>query len=243
MQVKKSMLALYIWMRFCLLVHHNYIDHPDFEFLFGILFVMTHSTVLVYLLLAGAVSSAASQPERINVTVLQSDGDQCPPADQLEAVRSNVTEMIRAFIKINSTRCSCGGGDWMRVANLDMTDQTQQCPSGFRNVESPRRSCGRPESDTCVSAMFPVNGVEYSRVCGRIIGYQFGSPNAFREGPNPRVIDGLYVEGVSLTHGSSPRKHIWTFPAALHENASHLSSTCQCTRRHHRSGNCTTVCR
>ena len=90
--------------------------------------------VLVYLLLA--VSSAASQ-ETINVTVLQSDGDQCPPADQLEAVRSNVTEMIRAFIKTNSTRCSCGGGDWMRVANLDMTDQTQQCPSGFRNVESP----------------------------------------------------------------------------------------------------------
>ena len=118
----------------------------------------------------------------------------------------------------------------MRVANLDMTDQTQQCPSGFRNVESPRRSCGRPESDTCVSAMFPVNGIEYFRVYGRIIDYQFGSPNAFREGPNPRVIDGLYVEGVSLTHGSSPRKHIWTFVAALHEDDSHIDSTCQCTR-------------
>ena len=166
----------------------------------------------MYLLLA--VSSAALQ-ETINITVLQSDGDQCPPADQFEAVRSNVTEMIRAFIKTNllpagsfqnpaiscvnlpqsspsgnywilnpstgnatlqycnnSTRCSCGEGGWMRVANLDMTDQTQQCPSGFRNVESPRRSCGRPESDTCVSAMFSVNGAEYSRVCGRIIGYQ-----------------------------------------------------------------------
>ena len=82
----------------------------------------------------------------------------------------------------------------------------------------------------CISAMFPVNSVEYSNVCGRIIGYQFGSPNAFREGPNPRVIDGLYVEGVSLTHGSTPRKHIWTFAATLHEDDSHLDSTCQCTR-------------
>ena len=59
---------------------------------------MTASTVLVYLILA--VSSAASQ-ETINVIVLQSDGDQCPTADQLDAVRSNVTEMTRTFIKTN----------------------------------------------------------------------------------------------------------------------------------------------
>ena len=177
MQTKKSTLAIYIWMQFCLLVHHSYIDRPGFDSLFSItVFVMIASTVLVYLLLA--VSSGASQ-ETINVVVLQSDGDQCPPADQLEAVRSNVTEMIRAFIKTNllsagsfqnpatscvnlpqssppgnywilnpstgnatlqycdnSTRCSCGEGGWMRVANLDMTEQTQQCPLGFRSVES-----------------------------------------------------------------------------------------------------------
>ena len=224
---------------------------------------MTASTVLVYLILA--VSSAASQ-ETINVIVLQSDGDQCPPADQLDVVRSNVTEMTRTFIKTNllpagsfqnpaiscvnlpqsnpstgnatlqycdnSIRCNCGEGGWMRVANLDMTDLNQQCPTGFRNVESPQRRClcGRPESATCVSVTFPVNSIEYSRVCGRILGYQFGDPNAFRVGPNPRVIDDFYVEGVSLTHGSSPRKHIWTFAAALHEHNNHVDSTCQCTR-------------
>jgi hypothetical protein len=109
-----------------------------------------------------------------------------------------------------------------------MTDQNQQCPSGLLSVASPRRSCGRLGSATCVSTTFPVNGVEYSRVCGRIIGYQLGDPNAFRDGPG--VIDDLYVEGVSLTHGSSPRKHIWTFAAALHEDSSHVTSTCQCTR-------------
>ena len=121
----------------------------------------------------------------------------------------------------------------MRVANLDMTNQNQQCPSGFISVESPRRRCvcGRPESATHVSTIFPINGIEYSRVCGRIIGYQFGSPNTFREAPNPRVIDDLYViEGVSLTHGSSSRKHMWTFAVAVHEDDSHLDSTCQCTR-------------
>ena len=213
---------------------------------------MIASTVLVCLLL---VSSAASQ-ERFNAVVLQSNRDQCPPADQLAAVRNNITEKIRTLIRNdtlapgsfqnpatscanlpqgspsgnywiqnpstgnatlqycdNTTRCSCSAGGWMRVANLDMTDQNHQCPSGFRNVASPRHSCGRPSSTTCVSTTFPVNGVEYSRVYGRVIGYQYGDPNAFRDGPNPRVIDNLYVEGVSLTHSSSPWKHIWTFRA------------------------------
>ena len=88
----------------------------------------------------------------------------------------------------NSTRCSCSAGVWMRVANLDMTDPNQQCPSGFRDVTFPRCSCGRPFSTRCISTTFPVNGVEYSRVCGRIIGYQYGSPNAFMisDGSNPR---------------------------------------------------------
>ena len=97
-------------------------------------------------------------------------------------------------------------------------------------MDSPRCSCGRPSSTTCVSTTFPVNGVEYSSVCGRIVGYQYGDPNAFRDGPSPSVIDDLYVEGVSLTRGSSPRKHIWTFAAVLHEDTSHITSTCQCTR-------------
>ena len=94
---KKSMLAIIFGCNFaCYIVHHSYIDCPDFDSLFSIIvFIMIASTVLVYLLLA--VSSAASQ-EGINVTVLRSDGDQCPPADQLEALRNNVTEMIRAPI-------------------------------------------------------------------------------------------------------------------------------------------------
>ena len=58
----------------------------------------------------------------------------------------------------------------MRVANLDMTDPTQQCPDGFKLInrtEPPLRTCGRPDghSDGCVSTKFPVHGMEYSRVC------------------------------------------------------------------------------
>ena len=71
-------------------------------------------------------------------------------------------------------RCCNSTGGWMRVAHLDMTDTNQHCPSGFRLITSPKRTCGTPGS-RCVSATFPLNGVKYSRVCGKIIGYQYYS--------------------------------------------------------------------
>ena len=98
-------------------------------------------------------------------------------------------------------------------------------------MTSPRRSCGRPGPAGCVSTTFPVHGVEYSRVCGKIIGYQSSTPDAFENYFTHRQtrIDGQYVDGVSLTYGRSPRKHIWTFAAALDEvRSSHF--VCPCTR-------------
>ena len=115
----------------------------------------------------------------------------------------------------------------MRVAHLNMTDPNQHCPSGFRLITSPKRTCGTPGS-RCVSTTFPLNGVKYSRVCGKIIGYQYGNPNAFGPYYNVRssTIDDKYVDGVSLTHGQRRRKHIWTFAAAYDET----KSVCPCSK-------------
>ncbi len=121
----------------------------------------------------------------------------------------------------------------MRVANLDMTDPNQNCPDGFRLVsrtEQPLRTCGRP-GPGCVSTTYPTYGVEYSRVCGRVIGYQDKTPDAF-EGyflNRAVTIDDVYVDGVSLTHGQSPRQHIWTFVNA-HDLHSKDQIVCPCTR-------------
>ena len=116
----------------------------------------------------------------------------------------------------------------MRVAHLDMTDTNQHCPSGFRLITSPKRTCGTPGS-RCVSTTFPLNGVKYSRVCGKIIGYQYGSPDAFKPYLLNRAItiDHSYIDGVSLTHGQSPRKHIWTFAAGPDEISSD-QNRCPC---------------
>ena len=42
-------------------------------------------------------------------------------------------------------------------------------------------------------------------------------------------IDSNYVDGVSLTHGSNPRQHIWTFAAAVDESGNTLEiDLCVC---------------
>ncbi len=122
----------------------------------------------------------------------------------------------------------------MRVANLDMTDPNQNCPEGLRLVtrtEPPLRTCGRPGPAGCVSTTYSTYGVEYSKVCGRIIAYQSSTPDAFDPYFDNRAlsIDDVYVDGVSLTHGQSPRQHIWTFANALDETRSD-AYVCPCTR-------------
>ena len=125
---------------------------------------------------------------------------------------------------------SCKGvaGGWMRVASIDMNETNSTCPSGLRTLTSPRRLCAMNiNGGGCSSAVLPVQGVDYSQVCGKIIGYQDKSPDAFRGAGG--AIDASYVDGISLTYGTSPRKHIWTFAAALHEFNSARALVCPCT--------------
>ena len=105
-----------------------------------------------------------------------------------------------------------GSKGWMRVANLDMTDPNQQCPPNFK-LYARDRLCGKStDGNACDSVKYTTSGVRYSKVCGRVAGYQFGSPDGLRVCPTC-TIDEPYVDGVSITHGDSPRKHIWTFAA------------------------------
>ena len=114
---------------------------------------------------------------------------------------------------------SCGGvtGGWMRVAYLDMTNSSHQCPSGLtQRTDSGVRSCvASSSSATCSSVLYRSHAIQYSRLCGKIIAYQANTVDGFyasRPGAGVRI-DSYYVDGVSLTHGNPPRKHIWTFAA------------------------------
>ena len=146
---------------------------------------------------------------------------------QLEKIKYDITHT-----RTNQGSYTCGGtGGWRRVVYLDMTNPNTTCPSGWQPTGYSKRTCGRATdgTNTCDSATFPVRGGEYKRICGRIRAYQWGQPEAFALSHIGHVttIDGVYAEGVSLTHGT-PRNHIWTFVAGATEYNQHSTHSCPC---------------
>ena len=145
-------------------------------------------------------------------------------------LRSANGSTVHVFCDMTLT-CKGVGGGWMQVAKLDMTNSSHQCPPGTRlRTNLPKRLCGiNSDHPDCTSTIFNVHSVEYRQVCGKIIAYQDAATDAFRSRVNSLSVDDNYVDGISLTHGSNPRKHIWTFAAALDEVGTIPHSNCPCT--------------
>ena len=135
-----------------------------------------------------------------------------------------VGSAVRVYCNMSLT-CGDVTGGWMRVANIDMTNSSQNCPSGLTLITSPKRVCDIT-STGCVSTEFDVHGVQYSHICGRVIAYHNIVPISFHY--QSRGIDADYVYGVSLTHGQNPREHIWTFAGASDESTISPSFKCPC---------------
>ena len=145
-------------------------------------------------------------------------------------LESSSEQAIQEYCDMERT---CGGveGGWMKVISINISNSSSSCPSGLKTLTSPKRLCAMNINGAgCSSAYLDVQGVEYSRVCGKIISYQQKSPDAFWPYYNNRAltIDQAYVDGISLTHGKNPRNHIWTFAAALHE-VQNPYTYCPCT--------------
>ena len=146
-----------------------------------------------------------------------------------------------------SLPCDGVTGGWMRVAALNMTDTSQQCPSGFKEPELNDlniRTCVRSSSNAGCSSINDLlylsqTNIQYSSVCGRVRGYQIGTTNAFRGYHYwSHGIDSEYVDGVSITRGNHPKHHVWTFAAALDKSGSQVQndnrqSYCPCQTTNH----------
>lgn len=104
---------------------------------------------------------------------------------------------------------------WLRVANLDLSDPYQECPSGFHLIhKQDKRLCAKNIKKGCQLIKFPTHYVEYKRVCGRARAFQVGTNNAFhRFKCDHCTIDDPYLDGLSITYGH-PRKHIWSLGAS-----------------------------
>ena len=128
--------------------------------------------------------------------------------------------------------CAGVGGGWRRIVNINI-GAGDDCPGEWRKDTQSGVSFCRVAIDdqyTCSSANFSTNGISYQRVCGRAKGYQKGDTAAFY-GAHPtfnKTIDEDYVSGLSITHGSNSRQHIWTFASGRGETYDNALN-CPCT--------------
>ena len=82
------------------------------------------------------------------------------------------------------------------------------------------RACGRPVNTrgSCAAILY-LTGLTYSRVCGRVIGYNFGTPNAFGQHGDPHIIN---FDGMNITR-EAQHDHIWSYVAG------YSPSDCPCS--------------
>ena len=160
-------------------------------------------------------------------------GAQCQAQKALDSIDQFVNESLSMLINLPPPCSTC---KWTKVAYLNMSDPSEQCPPSWRpyhNIsDSGVRACGRQVTTSttggCNSQSYTVHQ-SYQRVYGKIIGYQIGSPDAFSQGHQQSSIDEPYVDGVSVTYGD-PRKHIWTFVGGISETVVNAlpSRSCPC---------------
>ena len=191
-----------------------------------------HLISMQYTTTVGNITSELNQLEAIQVQI----------TTELNATNSNITFVHSQIVDLRSyvvhlqaqftglqLQLYCGPGEWQRVAHLNMSDPTQQCPSSWREYNTGGvRACGRPSRSGggCAATTYSID-FQYSRVCGRVVGYQYGSPDGFLTGN----INQIYVEGVSITRGS-PRQHVWTYAAGVTESnsaSSYIENNCPCS--------------
>jgi dynein heavy chain len=174
----------------------------------------------------------------INTVAIPSESVHCLTPEQRRNTIRQLRENIYSILNeqqleiIESIVPECGDGLWYRVAYLNMTDPSQQCPPAWREYNtSGVRACGRPVSDDITGACpstFHSNNRQYSRVCGRVIGFQVGSPDGFNPTCTRRT---MVMDGIVISHGES-QHHIWSYIAGASENSSDFQiSNCPCSPR------------
>ena len=181
----------------------------------------------------GKVNKIIAETEKLTISSIYKRPLSC------QDIRNKKSNSPTGYYYINGRLVYCkmgnvcgSNGGWTRLAYLDMSDPTVKCPSGLAqwNPSAGVRACGRyisyySSSGSCASVKFPTNGISYSEVCGRVVGYQYGSPDAVTPVNN---IESFYVDGVSITRGY-PRKHVWTLMAGVSETQQLYGSNCPCS--------------
>ena len=112
---------------------------------------------------------------------------------------------------MEGTNCN-GEGGWTRLAFVNMSEPNATCPTGLTQFPG-ENFCTRNERNLVQSAAITTLGLNYTAVCGRLRGYQYRFTEGFFPSNNNSsvTVDDQYADGVPITHGNTPRHHIWTY--------------------------------
>ena len=138
----------------------------------------------------------------------------------------------RVYCEMNTTNCGNITGGWTRVAFIDMTDPGNSCPPELTpETQSSIQMCRSLRSGRGCTAFinYTVHGIAYKNICGRALGYQYGTGEAFRDyarrGHNTPASH--YADGLLVTRGTA-RHHVWTFAAGLSKDYNYPRWNCPC---------------
>ena len=119
---------------------------------------------------------------------------------------------------------------WITIADLDAT--VDDCPKGWTKAKANNIDvCRSPSDDAgCYSTTFKVNGEQYHKVFGMVVGYQKGTTDGFAPSTKRYGINEPYVDGVSITLITDEgRKHVWSYGCGIASNIDRSISNCPCS--------------
>ena len=158
---------------------------------------------------------------------------QCNPATPSGYYNISTSQGVeRVYCEMDTTNCGNITGGWTRVAFIDMTDPGNSCPPELTpETQSSIRMCRTSRSGSGCTAFinYPVHGTAYKNICGRALGYQYGTGEAFRDyaGRGHNTAASHYADGLLVTRGTA-RHHVWTFAAGLSKDYNYPCCNCPC---------------
>ena len=138
---------------------------------------------------------------------------------------------VEMYCDMKGSHCD-GEGGWTRVAFVNMSVPGSSCPPGlvqYDDIFTTSLCWINNNYIGCNSAFFSTYGLNYTKMCGRVRGYQYGYPYAFYCDINNcnHFNSEIRTYGVTLTYGNNPRKHTWTYAGGSYEEGTY-STRCPC---------------
>ena len=165
--------------------------------------------------------------------------DNCPEYGSCNDILLNYPNAISGYYNltitngsISSIYCDMEGNNcgeeqgWTRIGFVNMSEPGTTCPTGLTEGQYDNITlCGLNHTalngtydPVCNSTFFSTYGLNYSKVCGQVRGYQYGHAEGFdRHYDYNYSLSDPYLTGVSITYDDNPIKHIWSYVCGVSE--------------------------